>query len=296
MARYKKTNKEQGLFTAVNLKDQIVPGTFEHTLQELFDKKIDLGIFDRKYNNDETGAGAIEPRILLKIVLYSYSLGVITSRKIAKMCHDNMVVKALAEDAEPHYTTISNFISGMSGEIEKLFTEVLMVCSEMGLIKGKMFAIDGCRLPSNAAKEWSGIKKELKKKYDKIKAMCEKIVEEHKNKDRISAKEQEREEEKLERLEAAASRIRNFILTQEERKGAGGETVKSNITDNESGKIKGPHGYIQGYNGLAVADSKNQVIIAADANGSAAEGQYFVRIKTNAYGAKRKTTGHYIYR
>jgi transposase len=278
MARYKETDKKQGLFISVNLKDQIVPGTFEYTLQELLDKKIDLSIFDRKYNNDETGAGAIEPRILLKIIIYCYSLGVITSRKIGKMCHDNMAVKALAEDIEPHYTTISNFVSGMSGEIEKLFTEVLMVCSEMGLIKGKMFAVDGCRLSSNAAKEWSGTKKELTKKYNKIKALCGRIVEEHKSKDRISAKEQETEEKKLERLEAAADRIRNFILTHEERTGAGGEAVKSNITDNESGKIKGPHGYIQGYNGLAVADSKNQVIVACDANGSVSEGQYFERM------------------
>ena len=53
-------------------------------------------------------------------------MGVITSRKIAKMCETNMIVKALAEDAEPHYTTISNFVSGMNGEIEKVFSEVLM--------------------------------------------------------------------------------------------------------------------------------------------------------------------------
>jgi transposase len=291
MARYKETNKEQGIFISVNLKDQIVPGTFEYTLQELLDKKIDLSIFDRKYTNDETGACAIEPRILLKIIIYCYSMGVITSRKIAKMCKYHMVVKALGEDTEPHYTTLSNFVSGMSGEIEKLFTEVLMVCSEMGLIKGKMFAVDGCRLPSNAAKEWSGTKKELRKKYDKIKAACEQIVETHKTKDRVSVKEQEAEEKKLEKLEAAADRIRNFIVTHEERKGAGGETVKSNITDNESGKIKGPHGYIQGYNGLAVADNKNQVIVACDANGSVSEGQYFERMIEKTERAMRAVKG-----
>jgi ABC-type uncharacterized transport system substrate-binding protein len=75
MARYKETNKEPRLFISVNLKDQIVLMTFEYSLQELLDKKIDLGIFDRKYNNDETGAGAIESRILLKIIIYCYSLG-----------------------------------------------------------------------------------------------------------------------------------------------------------------------------------------------------------------------------
>jgi transposase len=74
------------------------------------------------------------------------------------MCEDNMVVKALAKDTEPHYTTISNFVSGMSGEIEieKVFSEVFMICASTRLIKGKMFAIDGCRLPSNTSKERGG--------------------------------------------------------------------------------------------------------------------------------------------
>jgi hypothetical protein len=66
MARYKNTQKGQGLFLTVNLYDQIIPGTYEHTLNHLIDKKLDLSIFDRKYNNDETGSPAIEPRILLK--------------------------------------------------------------------------------------------------------------------------------------------------------------------------------------------------------------------------------------
>ncbi|MCL2593086.1 MAG: hypothetical protein FWD82_06945 [Defluviitaleaceae bacterium] len=57
-------------------------------------------------------------------------MGVITSRKIAKMCETNMIAKALAEDTEPHYTTISNFVSGMNGEIEKVFSKALMVCNE----------------------------------------------------------------------------------------------------------------------------------------------------------------------
>jgi transposase len=65
-----------------------------------------LSIFDNKYNNELTGAKAIEPRILVKKIIYCYSLGVISSRKIAKMCRSNMTVKALAEDIEPHFTTI----------------------------------------------------------------------------------------------------------------------------------------------------------------------------------------------
>jgi hypothetical protein len=80
---------------------------------------------------------------------------------------------------------------------------------------------------------------------------------------------------KLEKMKKKADRILEFLETHEERRGASGEIIQSNVTDNESGKIKGAHGVIQGYNGIAVADSKNQVIVAANAYGSVAEGQFF---------------------
>jgi transposase len=86
MARYKHTEKGQGLFLTVDLSKQIVPGSYEYTLTHLIDNKLDLRVFDQKYNNDETGATAINPKILLKIVLYCYSMGIISSRKIATMC------------------------------------------------------------------------------------------------------------------------------------------------------------------------------------------------------------------
>ena len=129
MARYKETARGQGLFLVVDLEKQLIPDTYEYTLKHLIDSNIDLSIFDGKYNNDDTGAKAIEPRILLKIILYCYSLGVISSRKIAKLCKTHITVKALAEDTEPHYTTISDFVSGMGEEIEKIFAEVLVSCN-----------------------------------------------------------------------------------------------------------------------------------------------------------------------
>ena len=291
MAHYKDTEKDQGLFLTVNLSEQVIPGTYEHTLSRLIDNKLDLSIFDRKYNNDYTGAAAIEPKILLKIILYCYSMGIISSRKIAKMCENNMVVKAMAEDIEPHYTTISNFVSGMGGEIEKVFSEVLMVCSGMGLIRGKMFAIDGCRLPSNASKEWSGTKEELKEKYERIKKASKEIIGKHIENDKTGKEEMEREKKKLERLEKKAEKILEFIQTHEERLGVGGEEIKSNITDNESGKIQGPHGVIQGYNGIAVADSKKQVIVAGNAYGTAAEGQTFSEMLERTERSMREVKG-----
>ena len=88
------------------------PGrTFEYTLNTLIDKKLDLSIFNEKYKNDMTGAGAYNPAILLKIILFAYSKGINSSRKIEKFCRENIVCMALAADSRPHFTTIADFIS-----------------------------------------------------------------------------------------------------------------------------------------------------------------------------------------
>jgi transposase len=275
MARYKDTGKGQGLFLTVKLSEQLIEGTFEYTLKHLIDEKLNLNVFDDKYKNDLTGAPAIDPRILLKIILYCYSLGALSSRKIAKLCETHMIVKALAEDIEPHYTTISDFVSEMGERVEKIFTEVLFVCHEMKLIGGKMFAIDGCKLPSNSSKEWSGTKEELQERYEKIKKICKKIHEKHRSNDKLGITEIAKDRKKLNKLKKKAAKILDFLSNNEDRKGASGEIIKSNITDNESGKLKSSDGVIQGYSGIAVADSKNQVIIAATAHGTVAEGQFF---------------------
>jgi len=231
MTRYKETEKDQGIMIPIYLDEQLVSGTFEHMLNELIDTQMDLRIFDSKYNNDLTGATAIEPRILLKIIIYCYSLGIISSRKIAKMCESNMTVKALAEDAEPHYTTISNFVSGMDGEIEKVFSEVLLVCNEMKLIRGKMFAIDGCRLPSNASKEYSGTKKELTEKYEKIKNVCREIMKKHRENDRIGKEEKAKDKRKLKKMKKKAAKIFEFLNTHEDRRVVSGEIVSNAQTE-----------------------------------------------------------------
>ncbi|MBB6482700.1 transposase, partial [Spirochaeta isovalerica] len=110
MARYKYYSYDQQLMIPVNLKNQILPDTFEHTLNRVIDS-LDLSVFNNKYANDETGAPAYDPAILLKVVLFAYSRGIISSRKIARLCEENIVCMALAADTKPHFTTIADFIS-----------------------------------------------------------------------------------------------------------------------------------------------------------------------------------------
>jgi transposase len=284
MANYRETDKSQGLFLTVNLEDQILPGTFEWTMSHFIDTRVDFSGFDRSYNNDETGAPAIHPRIMLKIVLYGYSQGMYSSRKLYRLCQNNIVMKALAEDEEPFHTTIARFIVKNGEEIKNIFTEVLYFCNELKLIGGKMFAIDGCKLPSNASKEWSGTKKELRKKREKIARLVIKLLQQHKDEDgqqgegKGGGDEEEKFAERIKRYEEQIKKLDDFDKTNNERMGSRGKEVQSNITDNESAKIQGPHGVIQGYNGIAVSDSENQVIIADEVFGSVYEGEQFPRM------------------
>jgi len=108
------------------------------------------------YNNEDGGRPAYDPAILLKIVLFAYSKGITSSREIQWCCESNIIFKALSCDTVPHFTTIANFVSSYPEEIENLFEQILLVCHEQGLLGNELFAIDGCKMPSNAAKEWSG--------------------------------------------------------------------------------------------------------------------------------------------
>ena len=76
MARYKEYDYSQSRFIPVHFHRQILSGTFEYSLHYLLDNEIDLSIFDTRYRNDETGAPAYDPAILLKIILYAYSRGI----------------------------------------------------------------------------------------------------------------------------------------------------------------------------------------------------------------------------
>ncbi|GHV96529.1 hypothetical protein AGMMS50293_28490 [Spirochaetia bacterium] len=74
MARYKYQDLSQKLFLNVNLKDQLIPSTFEWTLDYLIDR-ADLSLFDLVYNNDAKGAPAYQPATLLKIIFYMLFTG-----------------------------------------------------------------------------------------------------------------------------------------------------------------------------------------------------------------------------
>lgn len=280
MARYRDYSQEQARLLPISLKQQIQPGTIEYTINYLVDRDVDLSVFDARYRNDATGAPAIDPAILLKIILFAYSRGILSSRQIAQSCEENVVFMALASDTRPHFTTIADFISSMSEQITSIFRDILAVCYTEGLIGRRMFAVDGCKIASNCAKEWSGTKKELKKKAEKIEHSVRLLVERHRATDRAAAHPDQREKERraIETLQGKAAKIRSWLETHEERIGSQGKPVKSNIIDNESAKMPSSHGVIQGYNAVAVVDEKHQVVVDAQVFGDGHEARHLPEV------------------
>ena len=83
MPRYKPVDRSPR-FLPVVLSEQIQPGTFEFALDHLVDHELDLTALDARFHNDETGASAYDPRVMLKIVLLAYSRGLVSSRSIER--------------------------------------------------------------------------------------------------------------------------------------------------------------------------------------------------------------------
>lgn len=183
MAKYKHYDYRQTKMLPISFDRQILQGTFEHTVNELIDREVDLSVFEDRYQNDAGGAPAYDPAILLKIILYAYSKGITSSRKIEQLCRENVVCMALSADYAPHWTTIASFISSSRDEITAIFRNVLLVCDEAGLIGKQMFAVDGMKLPSNASKEWSGTRSDYSKKIQKMERAVKYLLGRHREQD-----------------------------------------------------------------------------------------------------------------
>jgi len=275
--RFKPYNPDQSAMVVINYQDQLQPGTFEHAVHYLIEHKLDLSIFYPKYCNEDTGRLAYDPAILLKIILFAYSKGIKTSREMQWCCETNITFKALSCDTVPHFTTLAKFVSSHTDEIEDLFEQVLLVCHEQGLLGNELFAIDGCKMPSNAAKEWSGTFKELEEKRKKLRRLIRHHLKEHHERDEAETEaELDRDIRRAKTvlsLDESLNKVNRFLKTNRPRMGRGkrSKEVKSNITDNESAKMTTSKGTIQGYNGVATVDRKHQIIIDAQAFGEGQE-------------------------
>jgi transposase len=291
MARYKGYDYTQTVMIPVSLAHQLLPGTLGFTIQVLVARRLETAILDSRYKNEETGCRAYDPKILLKVILFAYARGIISSRKIEQACRENITFMALACGQAPDHSTIATFVASLKEEIAALFRDILLVCAEQDLLGGTHFALDGVKLPSNAAKEWSGTFADLRRKKEKLEEKLQRVLAQHERADKEEGEatapaqgtEQQRRQEQLKRLEHQAARIEAFLAANEPKRGKQGRELQRNVTDNESAKMFTAHGVLQGYNSQALVDAKHQVIVHAEAFGN---GQDYGHVRPMLEGAK----------
>lgn len=292
MARYKYIDTQPRLL-AVDLARQLLPGTFEHALNHLLDHEVDLSHFDARFQNDATGAPAYPPALLLKVVLFAYSQGIVSSRQIERACQEHVTFIALCGDRAPHFTTIAKFVSTLGADIARVFAAVLAVCDQQGLIGREMFAIDGVKLPNNASKHRSGTRADFERQAEKLEAAATTMLQRHRAADTAPTEPDpgSKATKRIEKLEHDAAQIRAWLARNpDERRGAKGAIRKSNRTDNESAKMATSKGVLQGYTGVAAVDSAHQIIVDAQAHGTGSEQELLLPVVTAVHALRTPDT------
>jgi transposase len=128
---------------------------------------MDLSAFYGSYRADGRGRAAYEPSMMVRLVLYAFATDVRSSRAIERHCRQDVAYRVITGNVVPDHATIARFIVRHQGALAGLFSEVLRLCDEGGLMKPGVVAIDGTRLSGNASRASS-------ERFDRI---AEEIVE-----------------------------------------------------------------------------------------------------------------------
>ena len=122
MAKHQHYDYKQSIIEPIFLEDQLVPGTLEYAIHYIVEERLNMSVFDARYNNDATGRKSIYPKLLLKVVLYGYSRGMISSRSLEYACQKITTFMALACNKTPDHSTIAAFgeIMGNNGDVHDI--------------------------------------------------------------------------------------------------------------------------------------------------------------------------------
>ena len=208
---------------------------------------MDLAYFDARFKNDATGAPAYPPALLLKVVRFAYSQGLVRRREIGLVCQAHVTFMARSGMTAPHFTTIAHFVSARRDDIAQLFAAVPAVCDGQGLLGREMFAIDCVKLPSNASKHRSGTRAEFTQRAEKLEAVATTMLERHRERDAFDSEPDvaAKSTARVARLTKDAEQLRAWLATHPtDRHGPTGGVRKRNRTDNERAKMATDEGDI----------------------------------------------------
>jgi transposase len=286
---------DQALLLPPSVHDFVPARHLSRFIVALVTEELDLSAIMASYKG-EKGQPPYHPAMMVALLLYAYSVGLYSSRRIAKACVERVDFMAIVALDAPDFRTISEFRRRHLPALAGLFVQVLKLCERAGLVKLGHVALDGTKIKANASKHKAMSYERMKKREAELQAEVDgwlKAAETadaaedkafgadkrgdempdwvaHKQKRLVKIRQAKAELEAEAKANAAAeeaARAKDDDKGRPGRKAAPPSEVpeakaQRNFTDPESRILKTKDGYIQGYNAQAAVDAKAQIIVA----------------------------------
>lgn len=287
--------QEQMYLMPPSVQDWVREDSLARFVSEVVDElagKGRLAAFYASYREDGWGAAAYHPVMMVKVLLYAYSTGVASSRKIAAALEQDVGFRFLAANQTPDHRTVNTYRSQHREALESLFVEILELCREAGLVKLGRVALDGTRVQGNSAIERKQTRAQLEAAVQELLVAAEAADRAEDEQYGLDVRGDELPEElrsaqkRLQKLKAALAKLdedrdklrgaqQELIEQREKRSGIKRgrkpkdpgeidlpEKTTVNTTDPESQILSTRRGWVQGYNAQAMTDCGSQVIVA----------------------------------
>ena len=255
---YRMGEREQATLFPASLEDY-VSGEDPVRAYDAFIEALDFGKLGIHLDDNQVGNSSYHPKAMMKLLVYGYSYGWRSSRKLERATHHNVSFMWLIGGMKPDHKTIANFRRGHRGALREVLKQCAKICIELELIEGNSLFLDGSKIRANASinktksKGWLEKQdKELEKRIEEILKESEAIDEQEQG-TLVSMPKELAEKEKL------REKIFGLLKTMEAL-----DQKKINSTDTESVTIHGRQGFHAGYNAQIVVDEKHGLIVNSD--------------------------------
>lgn len=262
--RYREYDTNQTYFTLINPEYIKQNNSLLSAIHSFIEEQVSTAPFDAKVKNEDEGAPSVHPKMMLKILFYSYANGVYSSREMERRLLWDQNYIWLSGNQTVDYSTICNFILKYSEEIKGIFTKMVYIMAKLGYVDFDFIAIDGTKIRANASKEFTGNVEEFKEKREKIKIKIEKLLK-NATAEGPTRIDQKRYKNKLRQLKKQKEKINKFLaeVDESDKRNEMKEMSKINLTDKDAQFVKDKDEIYIGYNCHAAVDSKNHIIIGA---------------------------------
>jgi transposase len=264
------------------LRDWLAENHLVYFVSDVVDQ-LDLSAIEKVYEKEWRGQPPYHPRLMVKLLVYGYCLGVRSSRKIAQRLVEDVPFRVLAAGNQPDFRTISDFRKIHLEALHQLFEQVLRLALEAGAMKLGRVALDGTKMKANASKHksmsWGRMKQTEQQIAAEVKQMLAEAAEADAAEDARYGPEKtgqelpeelQRRQTRLEKIrqaqKALKQRARDKAAVQEQsaddiRKAKPRDKEQYNFSDPESRIMKGGDGFLQAYNAQAAVEGVCQLIV-----------------------------------